>query len=152
MGVSILNNKYFFFVFFLCVSILCKEFIYTSVKKFYLFQIDRTASIKGIIIESLVIDKEDRVFDCKILYSFNDKNYKISERITSPDTVTNFRSGDSISVDYNVKEPWEGTINYASNRMFEFFAAIFILAMFIYSGYRVVRDLYFKINTRKKPL
>lgn len=146
----LINTKYFTFFFFLVISILSKEFIFTSIEKFYLFQVDRTAFTKGVITESLVVDEEDRLFDCKVLYWLNDKQYKITERVSASDTNTNFKSGDSIRVDYNVRKPWKGTIRKTGDRTFEFFAAVFMIAMFIYSGYGVIQDLYLKFKAQKE--
>lgn len=146
----LINTKYFIFFFFVVISILSKEFIFTSIEKFYLFQVDRTAFTKGVITESLVVDEADRLFDWNVLYRLNDKQYKIYERVTLSDTNTNFKSGDSVRVDYNVKKPWKATIRNTRDRIFEFFAAVFMIAMFIYSGFGVIQDLYLKFKAQKE--
>jgi hypothetical protein len=145
---KIINHKYFVAIFLAVIFIESKEFVISSINKFYLFQIEKTERTKGIITKALLHDGMGaRTFECSFSYKMNGLLVNNRETI-SVDSATNFKQGDSVKIVYNIKQPFKGTIDNIKDRIFRFIASISILAGTGYAGFILCQMIYFKIRKR----
>lgn len=77
---KIINSRFFIIILFALVFFESKEFVFRSINKFYLFEIEKTAVTRGIITKAILQDGiGGRAYKCTFSYQTNGLLFKNSE-------------------------------------------------------------------------
>lgn len=152
-----MNRRYGFILLAILIGILSKDFVIYWMRKFYLFELDRTGTTRGVVLNAKLDDAINGTsVECSYSYSVNDRGYRRDESISVHDTVVRFNIGDSLDVRYNIARPWQGTIDNRYNLRLFFAASLGILIWFIWAIVSFVIEIvrFIKIggnrNSRRK--
>jgi hypothetical protein len=149
---KIINSRFFIIILFALVFFESKEFVFRSINKFYLFEIEKTAVTRGIITKAILQDGiGGRAYKCTFSYQTNGLLFKNSETV-SVDSITNFNIGDSATVIYSVKHPSKGTLGNTNDLFWRLIASIAILIGTSYAAFALCQLIYLKIKNKRDIL